>query len=81
MLVMIFKEIKKITPFECVLIVIGIFIGVLVYYGVESHSHHFPQVDISINRYFFEIEIVEILIKVPITPLKAYVAMFPSQKF
>jgi hypothetical protein len=27
-----------------VLIVIGIVIGVLVYYGVESHSHHFPQV-------------------------------------
>lgn len=34
---------SKNVPESCVLIVIGILIGVLVYYGVESHSHHFPQ--------------------------------------
>lgn len=29
--------------FKCVLIIIGILIGVLVYYGIESHSHNFPE--------------------------------------
>jgi sodium/hydrogen exchanger-like protein 3 len=29
-------------PESCVLILIGIVIGLFVYYGIESHSHHFP---------------------------------------
>jgi sodium/hydrogen exchanger-like protein 3 len=34
---------SKNFPESCVLIVLGILIGLFVYYGVESHSHHFPK--------------------------------------
>jgi hypothetical protein len=26
-----------------VLILIGVIVGLIVYYGIESHAHHFPQ--------------------------------------
>ena len=34
---------SKHFPESCLLIVLGVIIGVFVYYGVESHSHHFPE--------------------------------------
>lgn len=30
-------------PESCMLIMLGIFVGFVVYIGVESHSHHFPE--------------------------------------
>ena len=34
---------SKHFPESCNLIFLGILVGLFVYYGVESHSHHFPQ--------------------------------------
>lgn len=34
---------SKHLPESCVLILLGIVVGIFVYYGVESHSHHFPR--------------------------------------
>ena len=42
----IFHEIKYLSkhfPESCALIVLGQILGLFVYYGVESHSHHFPE--------------------------------------
>ena len=30
-------------PESCVLIVLGVGLGYIVYYGIDSHSHHFPE--------------------------------------
>ena len=35
--------------FQCVLIIIGVAIGVLVYYGLESHARSFPKVGDKTN--------------------------------
>lgn len=42
----IFHEIPYLSkhfPESCALIVLGQVLGSFVYYGVESHSHHFPE--------------------------------------
>lgn len=41
-----FHEISYLSkhfPESCALIVLGQILGLFVYYGVESHSHHFPE--------------------------------------
>ena len=37
------RYLSKHFPESCVLIIIGIIVGVIVYYGVDREGHHFPE--------------------------------------
>ena len=46
-------------PESCALIIIGLLIGVIVYYGVDHHSHHFPSFTASL---FFNVLLPPIIL-------------------
>lgn len=46
-------------PESCALIIIGLLVGVIVYYGNQDHSHHFPSFTASL---FFNVLLPPIIL-------------------
>ena len=67
--------------FQCVLIIIGVAIGVLVYYGLESHARSFPKVGDKTNM-LVVLQVLEVsgveLLDTLATKRISVEAMYPS---